>query len=106
MGSPTGLQTPLRGEDHHHGPRLQEERPPRVSPAIKIIEEPVNLGADVRVHVPFVPSLATEAGVVVPVGNVEEALSGAECAIFLVDHGVFRGSLWRRRRGSWPREWS
>ena len=25
------------------------------------------------------------------VGSVEEALSGAECAVFLVDHDVFRG---------------
>jgi len=64
---------------------------PRESPAIKIIEELVNLGADVRVYDPFVPSLATKAGVFASVGSVEEAFSGAECAVFLVDHDVFRG---------------
>ena len=63
----------------------------RESPAIKIIEELVNLGARVRVYDPFVPSLATKAGVFASVGSVEEALSGAECAVFLVDHDVFRG---------------
>ena len=64
---------------------------PRESPAIKIIEELANLGARVRVYDPFVQSLATKAGVFVSAGSVEEALSGAECAIFLVDHDVFRG---------------
>ena len=64
---------------------------PRESPAIKIIEELANLGADVRVYDPFVPSLATRAGVFTSAGSVEEALSGAECAVFLVDHDVFRG---------------
>ncbi len=37
------------------------------------------------------PSLATKAGVFVSAGSVEEALSGAECAVFLVDHDLFRG---------------
>jgi UDP-N-acetyl-D-mannosaminuronate dehydrogenase len=64
---------------------------PQESPAIKIIEEFANLGADVRVYDPFVPSLATKAGVFTSVGSVEEAFSGAECAVFLVDHDVFRG---------------
>ena len=64
---------------------------PRESPAIKVIEELANLGAKVRVYDPFVPSLATKAGVFVSVGSVEEALSGAECAVFLVDHDLFWG---------------
>lgn len=63
---------------------------PRESPAIKIIEELANLGAEVRVYDPYVPLLATKAGVFDSVGSVEEALSGAECAIFLVDHDAFR----------------
>ena len=66
---------------------------PRESPAIKIIEEFANLGADVRVYDPFVPSIRTKAGEFTSVGSVEEALSGAECAVFLVDHDVFRGGL-------------
>jgi len=45
----------------------------------------------VRVYDPFVPSLATKAGVFASAGSVEEALSGAECAVFLVDHDLFRG---------------
>ena len=64
---------------------------PRESPAIKVIEELVNLGARVRVYDPFVQSLATKAGVFASAGSVEEALSGAECAVFLVDHDLFRG---------------
>jgi UDP-N-acetyl-D-glucosamine dehydrogenase len=64
---------------------------PRESPAIKIIEELVNRGSEVRVFDPFVSSLATKAGEFTSVGSVEEALSGAECAVFLVDHDVFRG---------------
>lgn len=57
---------------------------PGESPAIKIIEELANLGADVRVYDPFVPSIRTRAGVFASAGSVEEALYGAECAIFLV----------------------
>jgi UDP-N-acetyl-D-mannosaminuronate dehydrogenase len=55
---------------------------PQESPAIKIIEELANLGAEVRVYDPLVPSLATMAGVFASAGSVEEALSG--------------GSPWRR----------
>jgi UDP-N-acetyl-D-mannosaminuronate dehydrogenase len=72
---------------------------PRGSPTIKIIEELVNLGADVRVYDPFVPSLATKAGEFASVESVEEALSGAECAVFLVDHDVFRGIPVERVKG-------
>lgn len=64
---------------------------PRESPAIKIIEELANLGADVRAYDPFVPSLATKAGLFTSVGSIDEALAGAECAVFLVDHDAFRG---------------
>ena len=63
---------------------------PREPPAIKIVEELANLGADVRVYDPFVPSLATKAGIFTSVGSIKEALAGAECAVFLVDHDAFR----------------
>jgi UDP-N-acetyl-D-glucosamine dehydrogenase len=63
---------------------------PRESPAIKIIEEFVNLGAEVRVYDPFVPSLATKAGMFASKGSIEEALTGVDCAVFLVDHDEFR----------------
>ncbi|MCK8517542.1 UDP binding domain-containing protein [Methanoculleus sp. 7T] len=68
-----------------------EKNDPRESPAIKIVEELANLGAEVRVYDPFVPSLATKAGVFTSVGSIEGALSEAECAVFLVDHDMFRG---------------
>lgn len=63
---------------------------PRESPAIKIIEESVNLGADVRVYDPYIPAIQTKVGVFTSVESIEEALRGAECVIFLVDHDVFR----------------
>lgn len=63
---------------------------PRESPAIKIIEELANLGADVRVYDPFVPSIRTRAGVFASVGSVEDAFRGADCVVFLVDHDLFR----------------
>ena len=88
-----GDQPPQQIEGYPHRIGVSPMRPGdfRESPAIKIIEEMVNLGAEVRVYDPFVPSLATKAGVFASVGSVEEALSGTECAMFLVDHDVFRG---------------
>ena len=43
-----------------------------------------------RVYDPFVPSLATKSGVFSSVGSIEEALAGAECAVFLIDHDAFK----------------
>jgi len=63
---------------------------PRESPAIKVIEELVRLGAQVRVYDPYVPSLQTRAGEFASTMSIEEALDGAECAVFLTDHDVFR----------------
>ncbi len=63
---------------------------PRESPSIKIVEELANLGARMQVYDPFVPSLATKAGVFTSAESIEVALSGADCAVFLVDHDVFR----------------
>lgn len=71
----------------------------RESPAIDIIEELVNLGADVRVFDPFVSSLETKVGVFSSVGSIGEALSGADCAIFLVDHDLYRGISLEKLRG-------
>jgi UDP-N-acetyl-D-glucosamine dehydrogenase len=62
----------------------------RESPAIKIIEELVNLGVDLRVYDPHVASLSTKAGLFTSASSAEEALAGADCAIFLVDHDEFR----------------
>lgn len=68
----------------------------RESSTIKIIEELVNLGAEVRVYDPYVSSLVTEAGEFASVMSIEEALSGVECVIFLADHDIFKGSLRRQ----------
>jgi len=62
----------------------------RESPAIKIIEELHNLGANFRVYDPFVLSLKTKAGLFTSAGSIEEALMGADRAVFLVDHDKFR----------------
>jgi len=64
---------------------------PRESPSIKIIEELVNLGAEVRVYDPFVPSIRTKAGIFTSSVSVEEALAGVDCVLFLVEHDLFRG---------------
>jgi UDP-N-acetyl-D-glucosamine dehydrogenase len=63
---------------------------PRESPSIKIIEELVRLGVKVRVYDPYVPSLQTLAGEFISAASIEDALDGAECAVFLTDHDVFR----------------
>lgn len=63
---------------------------PRESPSIKIIEELTNLGASVQVYDPFVTSLATRAGMFTSTESVKKALLGTDCAVFLVDHDIFR----------------
>jgi UDP-N-acetyl-D-glucosamine dehydrogenase len=62
----------------------------RESPAVEIIEELVRVGANVRVYDPFVPSIKTRIGVFTSAEDRDTALAGADCALFLVDHDVFR----------------
>lgn len=71
----------------------------RESPAIKIIDELANLGAEVRVYDPFVPSIQTKAGIFASFGKVEETLAGVDCVVFLVDHDIFRGISVKRVKG-------
>jgi UDP-N-acetyl-D-mannosaminuronate dehydrogenase len=59
------------------------------SHSIKVIEEPVNLGIEVRVYDPFVSSIRTNAGVFISVGSVEEEFVEVDCTDFLVDHDQF-----------------
>lgn len=76
----------------------------RKSPAITVLEELANLGAEARVYGPFVPSIVTKVGSFASVWSVEEALTGAERGVFLMDHDMCSvGSLRRRWRDSWPR---
>jgi len=62
----------------------------RESPSIKIIEELIRLGADVRVYDPYVASIETNFGMFVSVENIEDALNNADCAVFIVDHDIFK----------------
>lgn len=62
----------------------------RESPSLAIIEELVNMGADVRVYDPFVKEVMTGAGKFISSASVDDVLSGADCAIFLLDHTLFK----------------
>ncbi len=63
---------------------------PRESSSIKIIEELVNLGADVRVYDPYIKSIETKEGEFHSVKNIDEAFRNMDCTVFVVDHDVFR----------------
>lgn len=63
----------------------------RESPAIKIIEELVNLGSKVRVYDPYAKSIQTKAGKYCSELSIEDALKGVDCAVFVVDHNQFKG---------------
>jgi UDP-N-acetyl-D-glucosamine dehydrogenase len=71
----------------------------RESPSIKIIEELVNLGAEIKVYDPYVKSIKTKVGEFYSEESVENALRGADCAVFVVDHDSFREMVMRRMRG-------
>jgi UDP-N-acetyl-D-glucosamine dehydrogenase len=60
------------------------------SPSIKIIEELVNLGAKIKVYDPYVKSIKTKIGEFYSEKKVEDALKNADCAVFVVDHDLFR----------------
>jgi len=62
----------------------------RESPSIKIIEELANLGADVRAYDPYVKLIETKTGGFYSERNIEDTLKGADCAVFVVDHDIFK----------------
>lgn len=62
----------------------------RESPSLKILEELISLGADIRVYDPLVPGVRVSGREFRSTATLEEALSGADCAVFLVDHDEFR----------------
>ena len=62
----------------------------RESPSIKIIEELVNLGADVKVYDPYSESIQTEVGVYCSEKSINGVLTKTDCAIFIVDHDEFK----------------
>lgn len=62
----------------------------RESPSIKIIEELVNLGANVRVYDPYVRLIKTKEGEFSSENCIEDAFKNADCALFVVDHDKFK----------------
>lgn len=62
----------------------------RETPATYIIEELVNLGAEIRVYDPRVSTFQTKFGLFNSYLCTEDALLGADCAVFLIDHDQFR----------------
>ena len=62
----------------------------RESPAIKIIEEIINLGGNVKVYDPYVKSIDTASGRFASENSLEDTLKDVDCALFLVDHNQFR----------------
>jgi UDP-N-acetyl-D-glucosamine dehydrogenase len=62
----------------------------RESPAIKVIEELVENGADIRVYDPHAKSIKTRFGNYYSEDNFEESLKWADCAILVTDHDVFK----------------
>jgi UDP-N-acetyl-D-glucosamine dehydrogenase len=61
----------------------------RESPAKKIIEELVNLGAKVRVYDPYATRIKTNVGIFISEENIGNALTNVDCAIFITDHTMF-----------------
>ncbi len=62
----------------------------RESPAINIIEELVENGAEIKVFDPKAKSIKTRFGDYYSGNNLEESLNWAECAIIVTDHDEFK----------------
>ena len=62
----------------------------RESPAKRIIDEIAALGGVVKIYDPYVSKMDTRLCCYESVGSLEEAVSGADCALFLVDHEQFK----------------
>lgn len=60
----------------------------RESPAIRFVEYLVEAGADVRTHEPFKPDAGVHGAETAP--TLEEAFDGADAAVLLVDHQLFK----------------
>jgi UDP-N-acetyl-D-glucosamine dehydrogenase len=62
----------------------------RESPAKKIIEQIVFSGGEVKVYDPFAKSIKTKVGEYNSEKDPQSALRGADCAIFVTNHTVFK----------------
>lgn len=61
----------------------------RESPSEKIIEELMNLGAEVKLFDPYVKRIRTKEGIFVSEENIENAVRDVDCTIFVTDHTMF-----------------
>jgi len=62
----------------------------RESPAIKIIEELTERGAQVKVYDPYAKSVDTKFGRFYSENSIDNVLTWAECIIFVTDHELFK----------------
>jgi len=62
----------------------------RESPSFRILEELITSGAEVRVYDPFVKTISIAGKELRSLESLEASLSGADCAVFLVDHDEIR----------------
>jgi len=70
----------------------------RESPSKKIIEEIVNMGGNVKVYDPYVKFIETNYGKYFSEKTLENVLNDADCAIFVVNHTIFKVN---NLRGMW-----
>jgi len=62
----------------------------RESPSQGIIEMLLEIGGDVKVYDPFAKSIETKFGSFISEKNFVDALKGADCAVFVTDHDLFK----------------
>jgi len=68
-------------------PNIDDERE---SPALKIIDEVVNKGADVSYHDPYISEIKTEGNRIFTSKHLsEETLNDADCVVITTNHSVF-----------------
>ena len=61
----------------------------RETPACEVIDELSRLGAHIRVFDPYIAQLTTRLGSYYSKATLEDAIAGADCAVFLIDHSRF-----------------
>ena len=62
----------------------------RESPAKKIIEELINIGAHVKVYDPYAKSIDTNHGKFESENTFDDAVRNADCVVFLTNHSKFK----------------
>jgi len=64
----------------------------RESPAVNVIEELVENGADIKVYDPCAQSITTRFGEFNSKGSLKQNISPADCVVILADHDEFMGN--------------